>query len=101
MNHWIKLGFAVTLSALLTGCGKDDIAPPKDTPPAEIFGQACQACHGENGGGKFGFLLKIAGTDDEVDEITHRIHEGGWIMPRFPNISEAQRQALAMWLKSL
>jgi len=101
MNRHIKLGLAATLIGLLAGCGKDDIAPAQDTSPADIFVQACRTCHGAQGSGKFGFLLKIAGTDESVEEIGAKIRDGGWIMPKFPNLSEDQRQALAAYIKSL
>jgi hypothetical protein len=90
-----------TLAIMLTGCGgPNEFTPSPGMSPADIFSSACQECHGEKGSGKFGFLLKIAGSD-EVEEMNDKIKNGGHIMPSFPNIGDADRAALVDYVKSL
>lgn len=92
---------AVIMLGLLSGCGGPDEYKPEAGMSGEaIFAAACQACHGEAGQGKFGFLLKIAGDEHSVSEIADKVHEGGFIMPSFPNIGDKERQALAEYIRS-
>ena len=90
------------LAAALAGCaGPNDYRPTEGMSAADIFSYACSSCHGENGSGKFGFLLRIAGTDSSSEEIAAIIVSGGYIMPGFPNISSAQRSLIAAYVKAL
>lgn len=95
--------FAIsTLTAVLSGCGgPSDFKPVAGMTASDIFVDACQACHGENGGGKFGFLLKIAGTDTSTEEIATLLKDGGRIMPSFPNMSEEEHLTMAAYVKAL
>lgn len=95
--------FAISiLAATLSGCGgPSDFKPSDGMPAADIYTNACQACHGESGGGKFGFLLKIAGSEDSLDEIAALLKEGGHIMPSFPNMSDEERLTMAAYIKAL
>jgi mono/diheme cytochrome c family protein len=67
---------------------------------AEIYGSACEVCHGKNGAGKFGFLFKIADSESSVEEMAAALKDGGAIMPSFPNLSEEQRLMMAGYLKA-
>jgi mono/diheme cytochrome c family protein len=91
---------ACLLAASLAGCsGSNDFKPTEGMGASELFKQACSTCHGENGNGKFGFLLKIADSEAPLQEIVDKIHNGGHVMPAFPNISEADALAVAGYLK--
>ena len=89
------------LGSLLTGCSARDFKPVSGMNGKDIFANACSGCHGDNGGGKFGFLLKLAGTEETSDEIVEKIRNGGHIMPAFPNIDEQSAALVADYLKSL
>ncbi|WP_085446197.1 c-type cytochrome [Magnetofaba australis] len=87
---------------LLTACGgANDFTPTQSATAQEIFAQTCAGCHGDKGQGKMGFLLKIAGDDDDAEAIALKIAKGGAIMPSFPNIPEKQRVAVAEYVKGL
>jgi len=89
------------LAAGLGGCsGSKDFTPTQGMAPEAIFAEACSTCHGENGGGKLGFLLSIAGTDTSVEEIVNKIQNGGHIMPAFPNIGATEARAVAEYIKA-
>lgn len=102
MTKTTKIITIAALAAMLTGCGgNNEYTPVKGAGAEAIFAEACAACHGDKGAGKFGLLLAVAGSDDSVDEIARHIGEGGPVMPAFPNISEPDRMALAGYLKSM
>jgi len=89
------------LATGLGGCsGSNDFTPTQNMAPGELFAQACSSCHGENGGGKFGFLLSIAGTELPAEDIVTKIQNGGHIMPAFPNIGATEAQAVAEYIKA-
>ncbi|MES9940394.1 MAG: cytochrome c [Candidatus Thiodiazotropha sp. 6PLUC2] len=92
----------ITLLALtLTGCSdSNDFKPVAGMDGMDIYANACSSCHGSNGQGKFGFLLKLAGTDDSSEEISEKIINGGHIMPAFPNISQQEAEKVAAYLKA-
>jgi cytochrome c551 len=93
----------ICLSAsLLTGCSENNTyTPVSGMDGVDIYANACASCHGENGSGKFGFLLKLVGSDSSYEEIVEMIQQGGHFMPAFPNIDEQQATQLADYLKSL
>lgn len=100
MNSRIKVLSLLTMSLGLAACGGPrEYTPATGSAAADMFAEACQSCHGESGQGKFGFLLKIAGTDASDADILAHIQDGGLIMPAFPNIGEQERQALVAYLK--
>ncbi|MET0028487.1 MAG: cytochrome c [Candidatus Thiodiazotropha sp.] len=88
------------LTLTFAGCSDvNDYKPGGGLDGKAMFSQACASCHGESGNGKFGFLLKIAGTDESTEEIVGKIANGGSIMPAFPNISHDEAQSIALYLK--
>jgi mono/diheme cytochrome c family protein len=93
----------ICLSAsLLAGCSdNNNFTPVSGMDGMDIYANACVNCHGENGSGKFGFLLKLAGSDESADEIVDKIRNGGHFMPAFPNINTQQAELVATYLKSL
>ncbi|EGW55612.1 c-type cytochrome [Candidatus Endoriftia persephone] len=101
MTNPIRFSLVAVMAGALAGCGgANDYKPVAGSAPEQIFAEACASCHGEKGSGKFGFLLKIAGSDHEVAEIAGKIAEGGMVMPSFPEIGEAERAALATYIKA-
>lgn len=87
---------------LLTGCGGDNPYTPQAGATAEtIFAEACESCHGANGAGKFGVLLRLALEDNSVEEVAAKVRSGGPVMPAFPQIDEATATALATHLKQV
>ncbi|MCU7852877.1 MAG: c-type cytochrome [Candidatus Thiodiazotropha sp. (ex Monitilora ramsayi)] len=101
MKKTTALSILAILSVSLGGCGgNNDFKATASMPVNDLFAQACAGCHGENGEGKFGILLKLAGSDDAAEEMAEKIRHGGHIMPAFPNISEAEAISIATFLKS-
>nr|CRH06879.1 putative Cytochrome c, class I [Candidatus Magnetococcus massalia] len=91
----------VMLAALLTGCGGSNEYKPQAGATAEtIYAEACASCHGDKGAGKLGPILRIAGSDADPAATSAKIAGGGHIMPGFPNISEQDRMAVAVYLKA-
>ncbi len=89
------------IAAGLSACsGSNDYKPTADMPVEQLFAEACADCHGENGEGKFGFLLSIAGSEKPAEEIVSKIRTGGHVMPAFPNIGENEGLAIAEFIKS-
>jgi len=99
MDKTTSIMGACLLAASLSGCSSKDFTPSEGMGASEISAQACTACHGEGGNGKFGFLLKIAGSQTPLQEMADKIRNGGYVMPAFPNISEADALAIAGFLK--
>jgi mono/diheme cytochrome c family protein len=102
MKKTTYLASALLTLPLLTGCSdNNDFTPVSGMDGMDIYVNACASCHGEQGSGKFGFLLKLAGIDSSNEEIVGMIQKGGHIMPAFPNINEQQAVLVAGYLKSL
>lgn len=100
MDKTTSIMGACLLAASLSGCsGSNDFKPTDGMGASELFAQACSSCHGENGNGKFGFLLAIAGSEKPLQELADTIRNGGYVMPAFPNISEAEALAVTGYLK--
>ncbi|HKL76834.1 MAG TPA: cytochrome c [Gammaproteobacteria bacterium] len=89
-------------SLLLAGCGgEESYAPEAGTAPETMFEQACAHCHGDQGKGKFGFLLALEDTQLDQSSIASMTEQGSRLMPAFPNLSDEQRQALAAYVREL
>lgn len=93
-------GACLSLS-LLTGCSENNFTPVSGMDGMDIYANACASCHGENGAGKFGFLLKLADSEASNEKIVGMIRKGGHIMPAFPNIDDQQAGLVADYIKSL
>ncbi|MEW7996600.1 MAG: cytochrome c [Candidatus Thiodiazotropha endolucinida] len=88
--------------SLLTGCSdNNDFKPATGMDGMDIYANACSHCHGVNGSGKFGFLLKLTGSGSNTEEIVHKIRNGGHIMPAFPNIDTQHAGLVAAYIKTL
>ncbi len=85
----------------LGGCSSSDYTPTPGAAADQLFAEACAGCHGDNGEGKFGFLLAVAGSEESTETIVDKIRNGGHLMPAFPQLSEEQASAIAGYLKSL
>jgi mono/diheme cytochrome c family protein len=102
MNKTTYLAGICLSATLFAGCSENNnYTPVSGMDGMDIYANACTNCHGENGKGKFGFLLKLAGSDTSSEEIIGMIKNGGHFMPAFPNIDEQQASQLADYLKSL
>jgi mono/diheme cytochrome c family protein len=92
---------ACLISATLCGCSASkDYKPAEGMSAEQIFAEACSGCHGDEGEGKFGFLLSIAGTQTAGEELTTLIRNGGHLMPAFTQIDKETAEALVAYLKS-
>jgi mono/diheme cytochrome c family protein len=100
MTKTTQLIGAGLIATALSGCGSSDYKPTAGMPVDQLFAEACSSCHGDNGEGKLGFILSVAGTEVSTPEIVTKIRQGGHVMPDFPNISEEEATALAAYLKS-
>jgi len=102
MTQITRLCSLGAFALLLGGCGgPSEFTPTPDMSAADIYTNACQECHGDNGAGKFGFLFKIQGSDSSVEEMAAALKDGGKIMPSFPNMSDEHRMMMAAYIKSL
>jgi mono/diheme cytochrome c family protein len=102
MNKMTRMLPIAGIAILLGGCGgPSDFTPTADMTAADIYGSACQVCHGENGAGKFGFLFKIQGSESSLEQMAAALKDGGKLMPSFPNLSDEQRVMMATYIKSL
>jgi mono/diheme cytochrome c family protein len=100
MKKTTYLSSVLLLALTLSGCSdSNDFKPAAGMDGLDIYANACSSCHGDGGQGKFGFLLKIAGTDESPEEISAKIINGGKWMPAFPNIDQQQAEQLADYLK--
>jgi mono/diheme cytochrome c family protein len=87
-------------SLVLAGCGgEESYAPEAGTAPETMFEEACSHCHGDQGKGKFGFLLSLEDTQLDESGVGDMIQRGSGIMPSFPDLSDEQRQDLAAYVK--
>ncbi|MCU7906589.1 MAG: cytochrome c [Candidatus Thiodiazotropha sp. (ex Epidulcina cf. delphinae)] len=92
---------ACLLALMLAGCSDvNDFKPTVGMTATDIFADACSSCHGDGGSGKFGFLLKVAGTETAAEEVVAKIRHGGRIMPAFPNIDEEDAVRITSYLKT-
>ena len=98
MNKTTQLIGAGLIAAVMSGCSSSDYKPTAGLPVDQLFAEACSGCHGKDGEGKFGFLLAVAGTETATPEIISKIRQGGHLMPAFPQISESEATAIAVYL---
>lgn len=100
-TRWQRSLF-LAASLALTGCGgQEAYAPEPGTSAETMFRQACAHCHGDRGGGKFGFLLELRGSRLVPAEIEALIARGEGLMPSFPHLSIDQRRRLAAYTRGL
>jgi len=89
------------LLALLSGsCFASDYQPTAGATGAKIFSDACAACHGANGEGKFGVFLGLVGSTLKPMDMNKIIQQGGTIMPAFKNIQGKELDALVAHVRS-
>ncbi len=90
-----KIWMVIPVVVLLSGCGgNNEYAPATGASAVQIYAEACAGCHGAQGEGKFGVLLKLAGTSNTAAELGAKIRGGGPVMPAFVNISETDAVAV-------
>ena len=91
----------LSLTLLSTICIASDYQPPVGASGVQIFNDACMACHGDNGTGKFGLFFDLTSSTLQVEETKIVIQQGGLMMPAFPNINGKELDALLTYLVSL
>ncbi len=96
-----KILIIVTLGLASSLTHASDYTPKPGLSGAELFSEACASCHGDAGAGKFGILLKLAGTDLDANAIKATISSGGTLMPKYPNIQADDLNNLAAYIKKL
>ena len=102
MGKRLRQGLLMAGSLALAGCGgQEAYAPEAGTSAATMFQEGCAHCHGEQGGGKFGFLLGLQDTELAQAEIEALIANGKGVMPAFPKLSAEQRRQLAAYTRDL
>ncbi|MDX2426895.1 MAG: c-type cytochrome [Cycloclasticus sp.] len=79
----------------------NDYQPRVGANGAEIYAQACAACHGADGSGKFSLFFDLTSSTLLMDEMKEVIQKGGFIMPSFANIKGAELDALVAYVRSL
>lgn len=94
-----KLLLALTLLSTISVAS--DYQPPVGSSGAQIFNDACMACHGDNGTGKFGLFFDLTSSTLQVEETKAIIQQGGLMMPAFPNINGKELDALLAYIVSL
>lgn len=96
-----KTTLALSLICLGTSAQASDYTPAVGSSPEKIYSEACAACHGEQGSGKFGFALKLTETELSTEQIIDKTRNGSTFMPDYPNLTEEQLSGLASYIKNL
>jgi len=91
----------LSLTLFSTICVANDYQPQVGTAGAQIFNDACMACHGDNGTGKFGLFFDLTSSTLLADEAKKITQQGGLVMPAFPNIKGQELDALIAYIISL
>lgn len=91
----------LSLMLLSTICIANDYQPQAGTSGGQIFNDACMACHGDNGTGKFGLFFDLTSSTLQAEETKAIIQQGGLAMPAFPNIKGKELDALLAYVISL
>ncbi len=66
----------------------------ESTPAAELYGNLCSACHGTEGRGQPPLFPALTGLDVSKEEFDDLVLKGRGRMAAFPNLPEAQLEAL-------
>lgn len=107
-------GLAVVLYGLLAGAAPALAAPASPAPAAaasaklsaghQLFDTHCAACHGFRGQGGVGVPLSlpafINSVDDDYLRKTVRLGRPGRIMPAFPQLNDADLDALVSYIRA-
>ena len=91
----------IVLSLLASSAVASEYQPRAGASGAQIFSDACAACHGADGSGKFGLFLGLTGSTLMPDEMKTVIQQGGAVMPAFSNIQGKELDALVAYVRSL
>lgn len=89
------------LMLMLAATAGEATAKPKG---AQLYGQHCAVCHGENGTGGVGVPLALPGFLSSVDDAyfreTMRLGRPGRVMPAFTRLSDAEINAIIAHIRS-
>ncbi len=78
-----------------------DYQPAAGANGAQIYREACAACHGDDGMGKFGLFFDLSTSVMLADERKKVIQQGGMMMPSFANINGKELDGLVAYIQSL
>lgn len=78
-----------------------DYQPTAGANGAQIYREACAACHGDDGMGKFGLFFDLSTSVLLDDGMKKVIQQGGMMMPAFANIKGKELDALVAYIHSL
>ena len=95
-----KIVFIVLIWAA-GSCLASDFQPKLGASGADTFAQACAACHGDDGQGKFGLFFDLTSSTLETEAMKTIIQNGGALMPSFANIKGEELNALITHVHSL
>ncbi len=76
----------ILLLLVSTGYFASDYQPLKGATGEKTYSDACAACHGETGKGKFGIFFDLPTSTMASGQMKVLIQNGGSLMPAFPNI---------------
>ncbi len=91
----------ILLLLVSTGCFASDYQPLIGATGEKIYSDACAACHGETGKGKFGIFFDLSTSTMASGQMKVLIQNGGSLMPAFPNIKGTELVALLEHVRSL
>ncbi len=84
-----------------TGGYASDYQPLTGATGGKTYSDACAACHGEEGKGKFGIFFDLSTSTMARGQMKVLIQNGGSLMPAFPNIKGNELMALVEHVRSL
>ena len=82
---------------LIAGCTRDYM-PESGTSGELIFKSACVECHNTAVKDAPGMLFTLYSNKATPTYISHKVHNGSLMMPKFPNIKDREMQALSEYV---
>ena len=92
---------SLLLIFLSTTCIASDYQPTAGANGMQIFREACAACHGDDGMGKFGLFFDLSTSTLLDAQMKEAIQQGGLMMPSFANIKGKELDVLVTYIRSL
>ncbi|MEW4982080.1 MAG: c-type cytochrome [Cycloclasticus sp.] len=92
---------SIALILLSTTCFANDYQPTAGASGAQMFSEACAACHGDDGTGKFGLFFDLSTSTLLDAQMKETIQQGGLMMPAFANIKGKELDVLVTYIRSL
>ena len=85
----------VLLISVVAACSSNYIVPAGASAP-QIFREACSGCHKAKDSPEIFFRIKAENRN--LRSISHKIGNGGLIMPAYANISDRHLQQLSLFV---